>query len=121
MRRRTAIALAGAGASALLIAGTLPILADDGKAVTIASVSDTTGSLVPQDGDNRVKTTLASCPQLCDRNRNGLREPLIAFDVAELPATVSKVTAKLRVYAWSSFDARVDAYAVGGGAEEVRP
>jgi beta-glucanase (GH16 family) len=121
MRRRTAIALAGAGASALLIAGTLPILADDGKAVTIASVADTTGSLVPQDGDNRVKTTLASCPQLCDRNRNGLREPLIAFDIAELPANVSKVTAKLRVYAWSSFDARVDAYAVGGGAEEVRP
>jgi beta-glucanase (GH16 family) len=121
MRRRTAIALAGAGASALLIAGTLPILADDGKAVTIASVADTTGSHVPQDGDNRVKTTLASCPQLCDRNRNGLREPLIAFDVAELPAKVSKVTAKLRVYAWSSFDARVDAYAVGGGAEEVRP
>jgi beta-glucanase (GH16 family) len=121
MRRRSAMALVGAGATAMLAIGIVPLLADDSTTVTMGAAADTVGSLVPQDGDNSVKTTLASCPQLCDRNRNGRREPLLAFDVTQLPANVNKISAKLRVYAWTSFDAQVDAYATDGDAAAVRP
>jgi beta-glucanase (GH16 family) len=122
LRRRSAMALVGAGATAVLIVGALPLLADDSKTVTIGAAADTVGSAVPQDGDNSVKTTLASCPALCDRNRNGLREPLLAFDVSALPKNATKISAKLRVYAWSNFpEAKVDVFEVEGGADQVRP
>ena len=52
---------------------------------------------MPQDGDNSVKTTLASCPSLCDGNPRGRRDATLQFAVDKLPANASKVKAKLRV------------------------
>jgi beta-glucanase (GH16 family) len=114
-RRRTrALAIVGITAVAALTASMLPIFADDDNGLVLHPVADTTITQVPQDGDNSVKTTLASCPALCDGNPRGRRDATLQFAVAKLPANATKVTAKLRVYAWHDFSARILARAVTG-------
>jgi beta-glucanase (GH16 family) len=111
--------LVGAGAATILVVSALPLLAADAGSTTSGAVADTSISMVPQDGDNRGKTTLASCPQLCDGNRNGQREPFLEFAVAGLPANAANLRATLRVYAWSAFAARMTAYPAPGGARST--
>ena len=111
-RRTRAIAVIGATAVAAMTASILPIFASD-DGLTLTPVADTTVSQVPQDGDNSLKTTLASCPSLCDGNPRGRRDATLQFAVDKLPADV-KVTAKLRVYAWHDFAARILARTVPG-------
>ena len=114
-RRRTrALAIVGATAVAALTASMLPIFAADDNGLVLHPVADTTVSQVPQDGDNSVKTTLASCPALCDGNPRGRRDATLEFAVTKLPANAAKLTAKLRVYAWHDFSARILARAVAG-------
>ena len=118
-KRRTAFALVGAGAVALVLASSLPLLAEDDRTVSFAAAADTSISMVPQDGDNSTKTTLASCPQLCDGNRNGTREPFFEFGVAGLPSGATGIRATLRVYAWSAFSARTAIHPAPGGARST--
>jgi beta-glucanase (GH16 family) len=103
----------GTAAAAVMTASVVPILADE-EGLTFRPVADTTVTQVPQDGDTSGKTTLASCPALCDGNPRGRRDATLEFAVAGLPVNAVKVTAKLRVYAWHDFDARIAARAVPG-------
>ncbi len=66
--RRKAVMLGVIGTTVVLGLGAtmVPLLADDD--LSIAVVADTTATAVPQDGDNSVKTTLATCPAPCDGN-----------------------------------------------------
>jgi hypothetical protein len=97
-----------------MTASVLPILADDNNGLVLHPVADTAITQVPQDGDNSVKTTLASCPSLCDGNPRGRRDATLQFAVDQLPANATEVTAKLRVYAWHNVAARILARAVPG-------
>ncbi|WBB77292.1 family 16 glycosylhydrolase [Micromonospora sp. WMMD882] len=97
----------------------LPLFADDDTSVTLDPIADTTATQVVQDGDNSVKTTLASCPRLCDRNPNGRRDALLEFTVKSLPAGARDVRATLRVHAWEPFAARVFAHFAAGPANFV--
>ena len=81
----------------------VPVFAGDDDGLTLRPVADTTVSQVPQDGDNAVKTTLASCPSLCDGNPKGRRDATLQFAVDRLPDNAVNVKAKLRVYAWQDF------------------
>lgn len=102
-------------AAATAMATTLvPVFAGDDDGLTLRPVADTTVSQVPQDGDNAVKTTLASCPSLCDGNPRGRRDATLQFAVDRLPDNAVNVRAKLRVYAWQDFAARVLARTVPG-------
>ncbi|MEU7904489.1 family 16 glycosylhydrolase [Actinoplanes sp. NPDC049118] len=92
----------------------VPVFAGDDNGLTLRPVADTTVTQVPQDGDNGVKTTLASCPSLCDGNPKGRRDATLQFAVDKLPANAVKVKAKLRVYAWQDFAARVLARTLPG-------
>lgn len=112
-RRARALAIVGGTAVAAMTATVLPILADD-NGLTLRPVADTTVTQVPQDGDNSVKTTLASCPALCDNNPRGRRDATLQFAVDKLPANATKVKATLRVYAWQDFAARITARATAG-------
>jgi beta-glucanase (GH16 family) len=120
-RRARALAIVGGAAAAVLTASILPILASDDNGLVLRPVADTTVSQVPQDGDNDVKTTLASCPALCDRNPRGRRDATLQFAVAKLPANATKIKAKLRVYAWHDVAARIVARAVPGELSAVTP
>ncbi|WP_328348506.1 family 16 glycosylhydrolase [Micromonospora sp. NBC_00421] len=104
----------------------MPLVAAEVPPIVLSAVADTTVTQVPQDGDNGAKTTLASCPQLCDGNRVGQRDAVLEFQVRGLPADAVEVKAKLRVYAWQQFSSRVRAHgaqgtAVGTGAWHLRP
>jgi beta-glucanase (GH16 family) len=103
-----------------MAASVLPIFASD-DGLTLRPVADTTVTQVPQDGDNSVKTTLASCPALCDGNPRGRRDATLQFAVDKLPANATKIKAKLRVYAWHDFDARIVARAVPGDLRAAGP
>jgi beta-glucanase (GH16 family) len=103
----------GGAAVAAMTASILPIFASD-DGLTFTPVADTTVTQVPQDGDNSVKTTLASCPSLCDGNPRGRRDAALQFVVDKLPGNATKVRAKLRVYAWHDFAARILARTVPG-------
>ncbi len=103
----------GTAAVTVMTASVLPIFASD-DGLTLRPVADTTVTQVPQDGDTSVKTTLASCPALCDGNPRGRRDATLQFAVDKLPANATKVKAKLRVYAWHDFAARIVARTVPG-------
>jgi beta-glucanase (GH16 family) len=109
------VTIIGAAAVAVTTASILPILAaENTDDLTLQPVADTTVTMVPQDGDNGVKTTLASCPRMCDGNPRGQRDATLQFALSRLPANATDVTAKLRVYAWQDFNARITARAVQG-------
>ena len=124
---RTAYLVVGAVAVAAVLATALPLLADDGASVTVTANADTTATQVVQDGDNGVKTTLATCPQTCDHNPVGWRDAIVRFTVAGLPARVGGVRATLRLHSWTSTPARVDVFpgaaagADGSGLLTSRP
>lgn len=107
----TVIGFVVAAVTAVLI---VPVLADDDNGLTLSPVADTTISQVPQDGDNSVKTTLASCPSTCEGNRNGRRDAALQFAVAKIPASATRVTAILRLYTWQSRTARILARTIPG-------
>ncbi len=113
-RRIRALVVVGTAAAAVMAASVLPILADDDGGLVLRPVADTTVTQVPQDGDTGVKTTLASCPSLCDGNPRGRRDATLQFAVDELPAGATAIKATLRVYAWHDFAARIVARAVPG-------
>jgi beta-glucanase (GH16 family) len=118
-RSRKLIVIAGAAVAAT-VASVLPILASEADGLTLQPVADTTLTQVPQDGDNAAKTTLASCPALCDGNARGRRDATLQFAVDKLPANAVKVKATLRVYAWQEFSARILARTVPGDLSAVR-
>jgi beta-glucanase (GH16 family) len=120
VRRTRALTVIGIAAVGAMTASILPIFAAD-DVLTIAPVADTTVSQVPQDGDNAVKTTLASCPALCDGNPRGRRDATLQFVVDKLPVNAVKVKATLRVHAWHDFDARILARTVAGDLGALPP
>ncbi len=119
--RRKAVALGVLGTTVVLgLAATMvPLLADDDLSIPVAA--DTTASMVSQDGDNSVKTTLSTCPVPCDGNPRGGREAVLAFAVTSLPTNAVNVRAVLRVHAWQAFDATVTAHASRLDARAARP
>ncbi|MEU4218604.1 family 16 glycosylhydrolase [Actinoplanes sp. NPDC026623] len=92
----------------------VPVFAGDDDGLTLHPVADATLTQVPQDGDTSAKTTLASCPSMCDGNRMGRRDATLQFAVEKLPANAVNVKATLRVYAWQDFAARVLARTLPG-------
>ncbi|MFC7547007.1 family 16 glycosylhydrolase [Plantactinospora sp. GCM10030261] len=125
-RKRIAYLFVGTVAVGALLATTLPLLADDSGSRTVVAVADTTATQVVQDGDNGVKTTLATCPQLCDGNPRGWRDAVVRFTVTGLPATAGNIRARLRLHAWTATAARVAVFpsssaADGPGVVAVRP
>jgi beta-glucanase (GH16 family) len=114
IRSTRSLAVIGTAAIAAMTASILPIFASDDDGLTLRPVADTTVTQVPQDGDTSVKTTLASCPSLCDGNPNGRRDASLQFAVDQLPENATDVKATLRVYAWSEFAARIVARARPG-------
>lgn len=114
IRSTRSLTIIGTAAAALTAATLVPVFAGD-NGLTLRPVADTTITQVPQDGDNSVKTTLASCPSLCDGNKNGRRDATLQFNVDKIPANATKVKATLRVYAWQSFAARILARTIPGG------
>ncbi|WP_406068308.1 family 16 glycosylhydrolase [Micromonospora sp. NBC_01638] len=127
MRRKAVVlSVLSAGVVAGVVATMMPLTAAEVSPIVLTAAADTTATQVPQDGDNGVKTTLASCPRLCDGNRNGQRDALLEFAVRGLPADAVNVRATLRVYAWQQFASRVRAHpaqgsAAGAGAWDQRP
>jgi beta-glucanase (GH16 family) len=111
--RRNAILLVTTVATVAALATTLPLLASDRTELTLVAVADTTSTMVPQDGDNSVKSTLSTCATPCAGNPHGWRDAVVAFDVKGLPAGATDVQARLRLYSWQSFDAGTAAY-LGG-------
>jgi beta-glucanase (GH16 family) len=114
-RRRWSIAVLGAAAVLVTTATMLPIFAAS-DALTLRPVADSTLTQVPQDGDTSVKTTLASCPALCDGNPGGRRDATLQFAIDKLPAGARRIRATLRVYAWHDAAARILARGVPGVA-----
>lgn len=116
-RRRRLVLL---GVLALtLAAGTavaLPRVVAEVAPLVLAATADTTVTRVPQDGDNGVKTTLASCPRRCEGNPDGQRDAVLEFNVRGLPRDAVDVRVVLRVYAWQPFASRVRAYRAQGSA-----
>ncbi|MGC5053118.1 glycosyl hydrolase [Micromonospora sp. DT48] len=119
--RRKAVVLGAIGTTVVLGLGAtmVPLLADDDLSIPV--VADTTATMVPQDGDNSVKTTLATCPAPCDGNPRGAREAVLTFLVTTLPANAVNVRATLRVHAWEKFDATVSAHESRLDARAARP
>ncbi|MGA5305007.1 family 16 glycosylhydrolase [Nucisporomicrobium flavum] len=114
IRSTRSLTIIGTAVAALTAATLVPVFADDDNGLTLYPVADTTLTQVPQDGDNSMKTTLASCPTLCDSNPRGRRDATLQFAVDKLPANATRVKATLRVYAWNDFAARIVARAVPG-------
>ena len=117
-RRRAILAVAGAAAVLATTAVMVPIFASS-DAVRLLPVADATITQVPQDGDTAGKTTLASCPALCDGNPNGRRDATLQFTIDKLPAGAKDIRATLRVYAWHDAAARILARGVPGVAVSV--
>jgi hypothetical protein len=102
-----------------MVATMMPLFAADD--VSIAAVADTTATAVPQDGDNSVKTTLATCAARCDRNPRGARDAVLEFAVTSVPANAINVRARLQVFAWREFAATITAHQSARSAREARP
>lgn len=109
----------GAATVAAMVATTMPLLADDD--VSIAAAADTTATGITQDGDNSVKSTLATCAARCDGNPNGARDAVIGFVVTSLPENAVNVRATLQVHAWQKFAATVTAHQSLLSARTARP
>ncbi|WFE27043.1 glycosyl hydrolase [Solwaraspora sp. WMMD791] len=111
------------GVSAALLAGmvvtALPLFAAD--EIAVAAVADTTATDVPQDGDNAVKTTLATCPALCERNPRGARDAVVEFVVDRIPAGARDVRVRLQMYSWQDLGARVAVHPTSLDARAARP
>ncbi|MEU9830149.1 family 16 glycosylhydrolase [Streptosporangium sp. NPDC048047] len=84
--------------------------------LTVASTADTTITQVTQDGDNGVKTTLATCPATCEGNSRGQRDAVVAFDVSGLPAGARNIRASLQLYSWNAYTATTTAHTTTGDA-----
>ncbi|GIJ43282.1 hypothetical protein Val02_01680 [Virgisporangium aliadipatigenens] len=84
----------------------------------VAPVADTTFTQVSADGDNSTKTTLATCPQLCDGNADGRRDAVLEFGVTGVPAGARVTRAVLELYSWNAYAATVTAYAATGTAAD---
>jgi beta-glucanase (GH16 family) len=82
------------------------------------AAADTTVSQVPQDGDGAARTTLATCPSLCDKNPRGRRVALLDFVVRGLPLDAVVTSARLEVTTWSAFDASVSAHSATVTAQQ---
>jgi beta-glucanase (GH16 family) len=67
-----------------------------------------------------MKTTLASCPSLCDDNPHGRRDATLQFAIDRLPADAVRVKATLRVYAWHDAAARIVARTIPGDLGAAR-
>ena len=118
-RRRLVIAgLLGVGLVGGMVGTALPLLASD---QAIYAVADTTATGVVQDGDNSSKTTLATCPALCERNPRGARDAVLEFVVTSLPANAVNVRARLEVHAWENVPVRITAHASEYNARTARP
>jgi beta-glucanase (GH16 family) len=98
-----AVALSAIGASA---ASAAP------RSITVAAAADTTYTQVAQDGDNGVKSTLASCPATCEGNGAGLRQPTVGFTIAGLPVAA----ARLELSSWRAFTAQTTVFSASGSA-----
>ncbi|MDQ1295700.1 MAG: hypothetical protein QG608_3585 [Actinomycetota bacterium] len=82
------------------------------------AAADTTVSQVAQDGDGAARTTLATCPVLCDQNPRGQRLALLDFAVRGLPQDAVVSSARLEVTTWSAFDAAVSAHSAKVTAQQ---
>jgi beta-glucanase (GH16 family) len=123
--RRNIVLLVSGVAVAAVLAGSLPLLAGDQPELTLTAATDTTSTPVRTDGDNSAKSTLATCPALCERNPAGWRDAVVSFDVKGVPAGATGVTAQLWLYSWKQFGAATTAH-VGGstlgyGLSTARP
>jgi hypothetical protein len=80
--------LLSAVVAATVLAGVLSTTssAEAAQTLTLAAVADTTYTQVSLDGANGSKTTLATCPALCDGNSQGERDAFVEFAVTGLPA-----------------------------------
>ncbi|MEV4757159.1 glycoside hydrolase family 16 protein [Micromonospora sp. NPDC049559] len=114
--RRSAYLAIGGTALAAVLAGAVPLLADDEGSVTVRASADTTVTAVRQDGDNGTKTTLATCPELCEGNPAGWRDAVIEFAVSGLPANATRIRARLRLHSWADAPARTEVFGAAGGA-----
>lgn len=114
IRSTRSLTVIGIAVVTVTAATLVPVFAGDEDGLTLHPVADTTITQVPQDGDNNVKTTLASCPSLCDNNAHGRRDATLQFAVDKLPVNATKVKATLRVYAWHDFAARILARTLPG-------
>lgn len=120
LSRRSIAAVAGAAAIVALApvadAATAPA-----QTLTVGGALDTTYTQVTQDGDNSVKTTLATCPALCEGNPRGERDAFVEFRVAGLPAGAVVTSAQLEAYTWTAAAAKVTAYSASGGGGAGNP
>ncbi|TDB72351.1 glycoside hydrolase family 16 protein [Micromonospora sp. KC721] len=116
-RRAAALGMLSVGVVAAVAATMMPLGAAEVPPAVLTAVADTTVSQVPQDGDNGVKTTLASCPELCDGNRTGRRDALVGFVVRGVPADAVRIRATLRMYTWQPAAARIRVHPVRGSAD----
>lgn len=82
---------------------------------------DTTYTQVTADGDNSTKTTLATCPALCDGNPAGQRDAVLQFSVSGLPAGATILSASLELYTWTAITATVNAHLATGGSGAASP
>jgi hypothetical protein len=101
-----------------MLATALPLLAADHA---IVAVADTTATSVLQDGDNARKTTLATCPTVCERNVRGGRDAVVQFAVTSVPRNAVDVRARLRLHAWENRAATVTAHRSANDARAARP
>ena len=121
-RRRSRKIVAGilcAGLAGGILSTTYSLFATEHA---VYAVADTTATSVPQDGDNSRKTTLATCPSPCERNKRGAREAVIEFAVTSLPANATDVRARLEVYSWQEFrGVTITAHISRNNARAARP
>lgn len=81
-----------------------------------APVADTTHTQIAADGNNATKTTLATCPALCDEHPQARRDAFVEFSLTGLPADAVVTRASLELYSWNPYPARMSAHAADGGA-----
>ena len=119
--RRNIVLLVSGVAVAAVLAGSLPLLAGDKPELTLTAATDTTSTPVRTDGDNSAKSTLATCPALCERNPAGWRDAVVSFDVKGVPSGATGVTAQLWLYSWKPFPTATTAHVPTIVNRRVRP
>jgi beta-glucanase (GH16 family) len=106
-----ALGPAHAGAEASAAPTTTSAAATTGERSAGASF-DTTVAQVPQDGDGRSRSTLATCPAVCEGNPRGERQAWLDFSVRDLPAGAVVTSAQLRLSTWEASSAQISARAL---------